>query len=369
MQVYTSKNILLLFFLFILPIGLFAQIGTRKYITRSGDTTVIVNPGRTGLSGEDARFLHDERAIDDEFSKLSRFRMLKEAAQETGQVAKIVEVEQKEVNPSSGSLGFRIAQKNIRYLQNEQKATRMARDIANKDASIEELLFLKEKYGGKPSYFVNGVHVDAQTAALLSDKDIMTRSLRVANTATGNPNGEVWYVVNTKVFEKLGLADYTMPEVNYASSDKSSNQREEQSVFDIDVKTRESPISPNEYKQLSSTQQQTLSSQQREVEELRRQIEEVKRQRAAISNKSNEPQTPAYSYSEEPVPNNNRVTTPTPTYPTNKRYQEPAEEIIGFRDSPQERTRRERDRLQESESDNDAPKRSVRRIKDRERSR
>lgn len=366
MQVYTSKNILLLVLLFILPATLFAQYG--KYITRSGDTTAIIFRGRTGLLGDDARFLHDERAVDDEFSKLSRFRMLKEAAQETSQVARIVEVEQKEVNPSSGSLGFRIAQKNIRYLQNEQKATRMARDLANRDATIDELLFLKEKYGDKPSYFVNGVQVDASTAALLSDKDILTRSLKVANTATGNPNGEVWYVVNTKVFEKLGLQDYTMPEVNYASSGNNSNARE-QSVFDMEVKTRESSITPNEYKQLSSNQQQTLSAQQREVEELRRQIEEVKRQRASISNKSYEPAAPVYSYPEEPAANTNRVTTPATAQPANRRYQQAAEEFVGFRDSPQERTRRERDRMQESEFENDAPKRSVRRIKDRERNR
>lgn len=374
MQIYTSKNILLFVFLFLLPVGLSAQLGTRKYITRSGDTTVIVN-NRMGLQSEDARFLHDERISQGYLNKYNRYDMLKEAADETDNVAKIIDVEKKETNPSSGSLGFRIAKKNIRYLHNEQKASRAALgNQINTEASVEELTFLKEKFGGKPSYFINGIHVDASTAALVSQNDILSRGLKVSNTATGNPNGEVWYVVNTKTFQKLGLEDYEMPTNNHSVQQNRSKHKndfinslaEEEAIVNEEIATMPSSITANEYKQLSPAQQEKLAAQQREVEELKRQIEEVRRQRAAISGGTYVAPDNSNSQFGAPVNSN----TETYARPTPRRTQS-VEEIVGFKDSPQERSRRERDEMQEENGGvtEDTPKRSVRRIKERERNR
>ncbi len=374
MQIYTSKNILLFVFLFLLPVGLSAQLGTRKYITRSGDTTVIVN-NRMGLQSEDARFLHDERISQGYLNKYNRYDILKEAADETDNVAKIIDVEKKETNPSSGSLGFRIAKKNIRYLHNEQKASRAALgNQINTEASVEELTFLKEKFGGKPSYFINGIHVDASTAALVSQNDILSRGLKVSNTATGNPNGEVWYVVNTKTFQKLGLEDYEMPTNNHSVQQNRSKHKndfinplaEEEAIVNEEIATMPSSITANEYKQLSPAQQEKLAAQQREVEELKRQIEEVRRQRAAISGGTYVAPDNSNSQFGAPVNSN----TETYARPTPRRTQS-VEEIVGFKDSPQERSRRERDEMQEENGGvtEDTPKRSVRRIKERERNR
>lgn len=374
MQIYTSKNILLFVFLFLLPVGLSAQLGTRKYITRSGDTTVIVN-NRMGLQSEDARFLHDERISQGYLNKYNRYDILKEAADETDNVAKIIDVEKKETNPSSGSLGFRIAKKNIRYLHNEQKASRAALgNQINTEASVEELTFLKEKFGGKPSYFINGIHVDASTAALVSQNDILSRGLKVSNTATGNPNGEVWYVVNTKTFQKLGLEDYEMPTNNHSVQQNRSKHKndfinplaEEEAIVNEEIATMPSSITANEYKQLSPAQQEKLAAQQREVEELKRQIEEVRRQRAAISGGTYVAPDNSNSQFTSPINSN----TETYARPTPRRTQS-AEEIVGFKDSPQERSRRERDEMQEENGGvtEDTPKRSVRRIKERERNR
>lgn len=374
MQIYTSKNILLFVFLFLLPVGLSAQLGTRKYITRSGDTTVIVN-NRMGLQSEDARFLHDERISQGYLNKYNRYDILKEAADETDNVAKIIDVEKKETNPSSGSLGFRIAKKNIRYLHNEQKASRAALgNQINTEASVEELTFLKEKFGGKPSYFINGIHVDASTAALVSQNDILSRGLKVSNTATGNPNGEVWYVVNTKTFQKLGLEDYEMPTNNHSVQQNRSKHKndfinplaEEEAIVNEEIATMPSSITANEYKQLSPAQQEKLAAQQREVEELKRQIEEVRRQRAAISGGTYVAPDNSNSQFTSPINSN----TETYARPTPRRTQN-VEEIVGFKDSPQERSRRERDEMQEENGGvtEDTPKRSVRRIKERERNR
>lgn len=370
MQINTSKNIFLTLLLILLPIALSAQVGTRKYITRSGDTTVVVNAGSTGLHGEDAQFLFDSRASSERLDKYSRYKRLIEAADETEQVAGIVEVEKQETNPSSGSLGFRVAQRNIRYLQNEKKATRAAYDITHRDATVEELTFMKSKFGDKPSYFINGVHVAPQVAERLSDKDILTRSLKVTNTTTGNPNGEVWYVVNSKMFAKLGLEGYDIEEPRSLATKQpvqsisSQPGREtphrvipQNEALDTEVATHRSSISSSEYARLSPEQQQRLRSQQQEIEELKRQIEEVRRQRAALSGTSAVP-VPVTS---EPLPREE-------VRPVLRKQQ--SEQIVGFKDSPQERSRRERDEVQESSDITDAtPKRSVRRIKERERNR
>lgn len=378
MQIYTSKNILLISLLFLLPAVLSAQLGTRKYITRSGDTTIIVN-NRLGLQSDDAQFLHDTKISQGYLDKYTRYNILKDAADETENVAKILDVEKNETNPSSGSLSFRIAQKNIRYLHNEQKARRNVVDNKiNTDASVEELTFMKEKFGGKPSYFINGIHVDASTAASVAEKDILTRSLKVSNTATGNPNGEVWYVVNSKTFAKLGLEDYDMPIDNYVSQpNRGSNNTfanplaDEEAILNQEIVTMPSSITPSEYKQLSPAQQEKLTAQKREIEELKRQIEEVKQQRAAISGGT-------YMAPNSVIDYNTPANKNTETYarPNPRRVQQ-AEEIVGFKDSPQERARRARDEMKievQEDDDNsgiteDTPKRSVRRIKERERNR
>lgn len=365
MQVYTSKNILLIsfFLLILLPAGLSAQVGMKKYITRSGDTTIIVNAA-SGLKAADARFLYDEGSREG-LNRRSRYNRLKDAVDETNQVADVVEVESKETNPSSGSLGFRIAQKNIRYLQNEQKATRIAHENINRDATVEELTYLKEKFGGKPSYFVNGIQVTPELAASVSHKDLLSRDLKVTNTTTGNPNGEIWYVVNTKTFARLGLEDYEMPANNYATTrarptSPSNSFGGQKSILDEEIGNAPSSITPSEYNKLSPKQQQSLSVQQQEIDELRKQIEEVRRQRAAMSGTSYEPSPTSGSGTATPDYGGSTYTRP------NLQRRTQAEDIVGFRDSPQERTRRERDEL---EITDETPKRSVRRIKERERSR
>lgn len=54
------------------------------------------------------------------------------------------------------------------------------------------------EYGNEPSYFINGVQVEKIQINRLTKDDIINREIRVKNTVTNNPNGEIWYTVREK---------------------------------------------------------------------------------------------------------------------------------------------------------------------------
>lgn len=358
-----ANKYLVLIILLLLSVALSAQVARRKYVTRTGDTTVVVMTGSTGLYGEDAKFLLDQKASEDFLEKRSRYNRLKDAVLETEQVASIVGDEYKENNPNSGSLGFRAAQENVRLLQKNRAAEKnvISDRSINKEVSVAELTFMKEKFGDKPSYFVNGIPIDATTASRIPRNSILSRELKVSNTTTGNPNGEIWMVIGAQTFERLGLGE------SYAENEKESvKQPSEERIFvreEIKTKYSDRGYTPE--------QEQTLRNQEREIEELRR----------AILNIESDTKMSV------PEPVETRVV----TRKQGNRLVDPQEEIFSFRDSPQERSRRARDQKDgqnnptsqledviqvsneakgvfiDDKITEETPKRSIRRIKEKQR--
>lgn len=51
------------------------------------------------------------------------------------------------------------------------------------------------EWGEDPTYYINGSEVDKEEVDLLKKKDIIRKEFKIRNTASGNPNGEVWYQV------------------------------------------------------------------------------------------------------------------------------------------------------------------------------
>lgn len=355
-----ANKYLILIILLLLSVALSAQVARRKYVTRTGDTTVVVMTGSTGLYGEDARFLLDQKASDDFLEKRSRYNRLKDAVLETEQVAVIVGEEYKENNPNSGSLGFRAAQENVRLLQKKREADKVVKDKEiNSNVSVAELAFMREKFGDKPSYFVNGVPVEASTASRIPRNSILSRELKVSNTTTGNPNGEVWMVIGAQAFDRLGLG------VSYAETQMDNTQ-----PYEDRTKLEEQPKSEYAGRGFTPEQEQRLREQEREIEDLKRAILS-----AGTGTKNVD----------------NATETRVVTQKQGNKFVDLQEEIFSFRDSPQERSRRARDQkggtgsvrshhedvIQVSNEakgtfvdDNiteDTPKRSIRRIKQRQR--
>lgn len=433
MQISIYKYFILVVLL-LLSSTLVAQVAKRKYITRSGDTTVVVMAGSTGLHGDDARFLLDEKAPDDLKDKRSRFSKLRDAIQATGKVASVVEEEYRESTPSAGTLDFRTAQEQLRILRSEREAEDQSRKAAatiNTDMSVAEMAYIKKKFGDRPSYFINGVAVEPAMASKVNKKDILSSERKSANTATGNPNGEVWMIITSRAFDRLGLDRL------YADKDEKDD--------DIDV-VKERPASkkdkydfrevPSPAKSVTTTpkvqekpvvspeRQQKLSQQQREIEELRKAIEsygvkpvvdspQKNQQVSSTSSAKSREETAepvkgtvdkprdrgAIPYEEIRRQPEKQAESDTETRvimrQNGNRLIDSEEEIVSFKDSPQERSRRARDKEESKTSvssereakeeviqvknqvedtkivdpdiTKETPKRSVRRIKERQR--
>lgn len=373
MQTKVNKYIVLIILLLV-SVALSAQVGRRKYVTRTGDTTVVVMTGSTGLYGEDAKFLLDQRATEDFLEKRSRYSRLRDAVIETQEVADIVEEEHTGNNPVAGSLAFRTAQQNIRYLENEKKANTGVNTGINTRASAAELAYIKEKFGHMPSFFVNGVPVESDVALRIPRNAVLSREVKVTNTTTGNPNGEIWMLVTAKAFDRLDLG------VSYAENDNSNEVAEPNFQASVDDAPIQIANENDKYRGLTPEQVSRRRQEEAEIEELRRVIQ-------SFGAKPVESVKPL----ERPKENVERREI---TQKVGNRFVDPQEEIVSFRDSPQERSRRARDKgleskvaksqnereeviqvtnqaEQESFSDpeitDQTPKRSVRRIKERQR--
>lgn len=326
----------------LMPLASFSQIKDnegvetkRYYITKSGQKTLIVNDVQ-GLSSPNAKFLTQEGYnFSDDLG--DRYEYLNQAARDIDKISQ----ELKDVNSyfeqdsTRASLSF----SESGYRLDKLRKQRMSEAKASKEQSQisilkQEKLFLEDKFDGKPSYFINNQHVPSELADKLIDKEILNRLFKVDNTITGNPNGEIWFTVNSKTMARLGL-----------------NEFDDTGVRPIDF------AKGNKKSITNTTNSDSPSASSDEVEELRRELERLKINQERIKSRTYSKEN-AVSHSEMPSQNQRRVV---------------YEEVVGFKDSPQERARRERDlqelRSQQNQPLDEQPVRSVKRIKDRERNR
>ncbi len=96
----------------------------------------------------------------------------------------------------------------------------MYEDLLSKDPTVEELAVLYIQFGDKPTYYINGVEVPHNLVNQLYPNEVVKREFRTTDTASGNPNGEIWYVVTDRALNRIKIPkestyNYTS---NYASS-------------------------------------------------------------------------------------------------------------------------------------------------------
>lgn len=273
-----TKQLTLTLLFLIVPMITFAQIGAKKYVTKSKDTTVVVMD-QSGIKSEASAFLRD-RGISEPDN--SRYDALSEAANQTSKLAENVIDLGRELNTAENTMDFERSKRNIERNRIEREIERLERKkMLFMDTSADEKAFLEQKFGNKPSYFLNGIPADEKIISYISDRDILSRSLKVANTVTGNPNGEIWYVVSNKTLQKFGIT----PEENIVEEapqkefqvrgeyfEQHETQESVEPAYHNDnvrpTKTASSNISPE--------QKRHLTKQEEEVEALKKQINAVR---------------------------------------------------------------------------------------------
>lgn len=313
----------------------------RYYITKSGQKTLIVNDVQ-GLDSPNAEFLKKENyQFKDDMG--GKYKYLNQAARDVDRISKELKEYQdlyKEESSTTSALSFEQSEYRLEQLRQQRTggaSSNTSQSISQKDIMKSEKMFLEDKFDGKPSFFINSEPVSFEVASKLTNRDIIKRFFKVDNTQTGNPNGEIWYTVNTKTLVRLGLTEAEgydeSVEISSKASKKASKQQKENEAI--------------------------LEKQKDEVEALRRELEQIR---------NNQTQTSS------PLPSNSTAIAYNTFNSNNNSSKVVHEEVVGFKDSPLEKAKRERD-LEEQKKQleemiaNDEPVRSVKRIKERERSR
>ncbi|MDR1883238.1 MAG: hypothetical protein LBR26_10740 [Prevotella sp.] len=215
----TGKCIILLMPLLLLPLFSEAQIyraptkreaeqiGKKIWIISTGDTTRVVNPVSGGLVGAGFLVRKNRTAeADSIFGEIDpNYNNLEEAVLDIDKLLREVGHEKKINNERNDALGFRLARDYRNRKKKEQAAMNIADSLMKKDASIEELTNMYMGFNGKPTYYINGLEVPYSVINQLYSSEVIKREMRVIDTASGNPFGEVWYLVSEKTLDRLKI--------------------------------------------------------------------------------------------------------------------------------------------------------------------
>lgn len=186
------------------------QVGKRVYVTTSNDTTLVVNFISTGLNSPDTEFLRLDRsneALDSLLHQKLDYTS-EEAMLDMNSLITELEREKRIVKGKNDGLSFRLASKKRDLREKELEAKKLAREAESKkpkELSTQELAALYLKYGDKPTYYINGVEVSQSIVNQLYTSDIISKDIRIKGTVSDNPNGEVWITATEKGLDRIKL--------------------------------------------------------------------------------------------------------------------------------------------------------------------
>ncbi len=214
-----SKYIILVLIASLLPFLGYAQKKGNKYIVTTKDTTLIVS--NRGEKDPQNKFLFNKMGADaDSVSAIlkSDYNSLEGALMDIDRLIGQIEKDQTLLKTGNTSLAYRLSKANIESRDKEKRARIMADSIQQEmlKKSTAELAQEYVNYGNKPLYFINGTKVQPEVVELLSSSDIVKRDFIIQNTASGNPNGEIWITVTDKAINKLNLWAAEKSTNNYA---------------------------------------------------------------------------------------------------------------------------------------------------------
>lgn len=217
-QMNTSKYIFLII-LFIIPAFALAQQKTKSnrggvYVVSTGDTTQVVNPVRIGTRNPEAQFLNRGKSpiADSIYDGInSSYNSLEASTLELYKLLEDVERNQPAETTGNTALKYHISVERTKEMRAEKLAKAKADSImyAKKRSSADELTANYLKFGDKPTYYINNVEVDGELVNQLLPKDILERNVKIKDTASGNPNGEIWFKIKDKAAYDLGLPLYS----------------------------------------------------------------------------------------------------------------------------------------------------------------
>ena len=328
---------------------------TKYYITKDGvKTPIVFDP--FSKDSEKSKFLYDNST---ETDKTSRYDKLKDAIGDTNTLSDLIDTIQNRSTDSGGTFSLDGAKRNLELLNKENNKN------SNVASSFEELVFLKEKYGNLPSFFINDIEVEQEVYDKVLEKEILNKQIYVKNTISGNPNGE----------RRLTVSDRTLKRLNIASDvlDTSTDHVNSYAFAQPEQVEKDVVIVKNEYK--SNDSAEGLDSLLKQIKELNNNNNS---ERGAIVESNSQNNTPSLKDVKKEKKQNSKLTVPQHeiVYSYEEINNKPKkktevikvneEEVFVVRSSDWKRT--EMENLNNNNNGEKEEKRSIRDIKNRERS-
>lgn len=208
----TAKTIILSFVILLFPLFAIAQKNDawkKIYVVSTGDTTRVVNTVNAGLKDPSSKFLFKKPnpVVDSIYGEMkSNYHSLEEATLDINSLLSDLERDQSLLNPKENSLSYRLSRNAIDNIKKEREAKYIADSIlAYKKASVEQLSSEYIRFENRPTYYINGVEVGPEVVNQLMPGDIVERELKVEKVVSGNPNGEVWFLITNKAAQRIKI--------------------------------------------------------------------------------------------------------------------------------------------------------------------
>lgn len=144
---------------------------------------------------EDAQLQVDEDEYVPFAKRKPTYNSLEEANLAVDQLLSELKKQQNQIDtPSSksNSLSSRVVRG---YTPNQNRKDSKAKAEASEIVSESDE---ESPFGTDPTYYINGVRVEKEEVLKLRNKNILSRTMKIQDTASGNPNGEIWIETRNK---------------------------------------------------------------------------------------------------------------------------------------------------------------------------
>lgn len=152
----------------------------------------------------------------------TKYKSIEEAAMDVNRLLNTISSERVSAQKVNGGLAFKIAQRQVINKRKDKIAQDAWEEMISKETTtVDDLIQLKEKFNNRPTYYVNGYQVGQDVLNKIRESEVLTREYRVLNTASGNPNGEIWYEITPKAAARIKLEEFVNHESTIIFSKKS----------------------------------------------------------------------------------------------------------------------------------------------------
>lgn len=165
------------------------------------------------LNSENSRFQSSVDSLDYlralSGADTTKYESLEEAVMDINDLLNKLEKDDTVLKGKNEGLSIRIGSMISRNREKAQVADDIYTEmLKNNETTINDFIDLRERFENRPTYYVNDVLVGQDMLSRIKESYILNREIRMTNTLSGNPNGEIWIDITPSAAERLKLDEY-----------------------------------------------------------------------------------------------------------------------------------------------------------------